>query len=104
MKLIKMLEEHIGEEIHDTKEYAKMAVEYKDEYPDLAELFYKLSAEEKRHADMLHDMAVNEIEKYRKMRGEPPAEMQAVYNYIHNQHMKKAEKAERYRAMYKEAK
>ena len=50
MKIMKLIEEHIGDEIHDMKEYAKLAVEYKDEYPELAELFYNLSTEEKHHA------------------------------------------------------
>lgn len=101
MKLMKIIEEHISEEIHDMKEYAKLAVEYKDECPELAELFYNLSGEEKHHADMLHEKAVGEIEKYRKIHGEPPAEMMAVYDYIHRQHIEKMERAERYREMYK---
>lgn len=104
MKIMKLIEEHIGDEIHDMKEYAKLAVEYKDECPELAELFYNLSGEEKHHADLLHDKAVSEIEKYRKEHGEPPKEMLAVYNYIHGEHIKKMEKAERYRAMYRKEK
>lgn len=101
MKIVKLIEEHISEEIHDMKEYAKMAVEYKDECPELAELFYSLSGEEKRHVDLLHERAASEIEKYRKTHGEPPAEMRAVYDYIHCKNIKKMEKAERYREMYR---
>ena len=37
MKIIKTLEELIEEEVHDTKKYAKLAVEYKDENPALAQ-------------------------------------------------------------------
>ena len=104
MKIMKLIEEHIGDEIHDMKEYAKLAVEYKDECPELAELFYNLSTEEKHHMGLLHEKAVSEIEKYRKNHGEPPKEMLAVYDYIHRKHIEKTEKAERYRAMYRDEK
>lgn len=101
MKIMKILEEHIGDEIHDMKEYAELAMEYKDECPELADLFYNLSTEEKHHADMLHEKAVGELEKYRKTHGEPPVEILAVYAYIRCKNIKKMEKAERIRAMYK---
>ena len=66
MKIIEKLSEKIGEEIHDSKCYAKMALEYKEEYPDLARLLYTLSTEEMSHMTRLHDAVAEIIEDYRK--------------------------------------
>lgn len=38
MKLIKELEEKIDDEIHDIKEYARMAAEVKADHPSLAQV------------------------------------------------------------------
>lgn len=103
MKIIEKLEELICEEIHDMKNYAKMALECKDEHPDLAEVFYKLSTEEKRHADMLHAEAVRMIEAHKKEHGEMSAEACAVYKYIHNKNIEDMEKAKRYQDMYRDS-
>ena len=46
MKLIETLSEKISEEIHDAKSYAELALENRDQYPDLAQTLYSLSLEE----------------------------------------------------------
>lgn len=43
MKEIKLLMEHIEDELEDAHTYAELAVEYKHEDPELADLFYRLS-------------------------------------------------------------
>ena len=91
----------IGEEIHDAEKYARCALSNKDEYPSLAELFVRLSDEEMQHMNLLHEKTVEMIEKYRREKGEPPAAMMAVYNYLHEKHIDEAADVKRLRAMYR---
>ena len=101
MKIIRELEEQIEEEISDIKKYAKLAIEMKAEHPSLAQTLYTISTQEEAHKNMLHNEVVKLIESYRAKHGEPPAEMAAVYDYIHKRHIEKAAEAKRYQEMYK---
>lgn len=100
MKLIRELEDLIEEEIHDVKKYAKMAAELKDEYPMLAQVLYTLSTQEDNHQMALHAEVVKIIDQHRKMHGEPPEAMMAVYEYLHKKHIEKMADARRYQEMY----
>jgi rubrerythrin len=101
MKIIKELEELIEDEIHDVKKYAKMAAEVKDEYPGLAQTLFSISTQEETHQAALHAEVVKIIENHRKTKGEPPATMMAVYEYIHNRHVEKMAEARRYQELFK---
>lgn len=83
MKIIKDTCDYIDEELHDAEKYIKRALEVKQDYPELAELFNMLSSEEMKHMQMLHNQVVKLIDNYRKTEGEPPASMLAVYDYLH---------------------
>jgi hypothetical protein len=37
-----------------------------------------------------HDAVVTIIDAYKKEKGEPPAPMMAIYNYLHERHINKA--------------
>ena len=102
MKLIKKLSEHIEEEIADAKCYAKWALELKDENRNLADTLYSISLDEMKHMGLLHDAVVKVIDEYRKTEGEPPAAMQAVYDYLHQKHIEEAQEAKNYQTMYRE--
>ena len=102
MELIKHIEDQIGEEMHDAKKYIKCALKYREEHKELADLYYWLSQEEMTHADKLHKMVVEIIEEYRKKEGEPPADMMAVYKYIHEKEIEEAAEVKLMWAMYKE--
>lgn len=101
MKVIKLLEELIEEEIHDVKKYAKLAVEYKDEHPALAQVFYNLSTQEDGHQASLHAEVVKIIEEHKRTHGDPPAAMMAVYEYVHKKHINALAEARVYQEMYK---
>lgn len=103
MKLIRDLEELIEEEIHDIKKYAKMAVELKDEYPNMAHVLYTISTQEDGHQAAIHKEVVNIIEEYRRTHGEPPVAMMAVYEYLHKKSIEKLAEARRYQEIYKGA-
>lgn len=102
MQLIKVLEDQINEEMHDSDKYIKLAMQHKEDHKELADLYYWLSQEEMTHADKLHKMVVQYIEEYRKKEGEPPADMMAVYKYIHEKEIEEAAEVKLMWAMYKE--
>lgn len=101
MKEVKLLMEHIEDEIRDAHTYAQLAVEYKEREPEMAELFYRLSQEEMSHMSMLHKEAVKLIENYRREKGQPPEDMMVVYEYLHKRHMCEAEKVGVVQGLYK---
>ena len=101
MKLIQRISEHIEDEIGDSKMYAKWALEEKDSNSSLADVLYTLSQEEAKHANMLHNEVVRIIEAYRREHGDPPAEMMAVYDYLHKKAIDKMAEAKQYQALYK---
>ena len=102
MKVIQRLSEMIDEEIHDADKYITFAEEVRAAYPQLAETAYKLSLGEIEHMKMLHNEVAAIIAAYRKEKGEPPAGMMAVYNYLHQKSIDSAAEVKAKQAMYKE--
>ena len=102
MKIIKCLSEFIEEEIGDAEKYAKKALETKTEYPDIANLMNTLSLEEMKHMQLLHNAVAKLIEDYRKIKGEPPAAMLAVYDYLHEKFIEEAKEVKIMQQMYTE--
>ena len=102
MKIIKELSDYIEDELCDAEKYIKKALTIKEEYPDVAELMNMLSAEEMKHMNLLHNQVVKLIEAYRKSEGEPPAEMLAVYDYLHEKFIEFAKEIKIMQQMYME--
>ena len=102
MKIIKVMSEKIKEELKDAEAYIDLATEWKKDQPEAAGLFAELSAEEMGHVDKLHKGVTELITAYRQTNGEPPAGMMAIYDYLHEQQIEKAEEVKRLQAMYRE--
>ena len=90
MKIIKTIAEKIEEELHDADAYINLAMSWKEEQPDAADVFYELSIEEMGHVDKLHDEVTVLISNYRQKTGEPPKDMLTLWNYLHEKHVAEA--------------
>ena len=103
MKLIKVLSDKIKDELHDARDYVEKALEYKDEYPELSRTLYNISIQEMEHMNMLHNEITVIIQKWRSTNGEPPADMLAVYEYLHKEQIEKSLEIKMLQSMYKGA-
>ena len=101
MTIIKNLAEKIKDELEDAEDYAKRAIKHKDDDRELAQAFYELSTEELRHANLLHEQVVRFIKRHRAEKGEPPAAMQAVWDYLHEEHIEEANEVRLYLEQFK---
>lgn len=103
MKLIKVLSGKIKDELHDAREYVNMALEYKESYPELSRTLFNISTQEMEHMNLLHNEVSAIIQKWRAEHGEPPAEMLAVYNYLHEEQIEESLEIKLIQAMYRES-
>ena len=101
MRIIQELAEMVMEETDGACHYGTRALEVREKYPKLADLLFKLSGEEMQHVAALHDSINSMIAEYKKDHGEPPADMLAVYNYIHRKQIEKAAEVKAKQALYK---
>lgn len=91
MKIIKKISEQIDEELKDAQKYIRCAYNYREDYPALAETYYDLSVAEMGHVSMLHEMVEKIINEYAESNPIPEG-MKAVYDYLHEMHIKAARK------------
>lgn len=103
MKIIETLSHKIEEELCDAKGYVTMAMEVREEYPELSRTLYNISTQEMEHMNLLHGEVTQIIKKYRDTNGEPPADMMAVYDYLHKQQIDKSLEVKMLQTMYKES-
>ena len=91
MEIIKKISQKIDSELEDAQRYIKCAYKVEDEYPQLADTYYKLSLAEMEHVTMLHDCVTNIINEY-KREHEVPEGMKVLYDYLHERQIRWAEK------------
>ena len=101
MKIIQCLSEKIEEELHDAEAYIDLAMNWKSEQPDTANVFYELSLEEMGHVDKLHADVAQVISEYRQTNGEPPKGMLSLYEWLHGKHIAEAMRIKVKQSMYK---
>lgn len=87
MQVIKDLSENIEATLDAAECNIKKAMKYKLDFPLAAKAFYSQSVLLMDSIKAQHDAVVALIEAYRKDKGEPPASMMAIYNYLHERQM-----------------
>lgn len=102
MKVIKELIEMINDELEGAEHYAMCSLKYKHEYPGLANTLHEISTQEMRHVTLLHEEVVKVIKMYREKHGEPPAAMQAVYDWEHEKQIEEAHEIKLLQAQFRE--
>ena len=90
MKIIKCLCEDIESTLDAAEHDIKEALMYKEEYPIVAKSFYAKSVALMDTIKLQHDAVVALIDQVRKEKGEPPASMMAIYDYMHERQINKA--------------
>lgn len=91
MRRIKMIVDDIHEELEGALHYAECFVQAKsDGDPAMAERFRSMSEDELRHATVLHDRAVSEIEKLEE-HYHPTSEMKDGWDKAHREYIRKHE-------------
>jgi sulfite reductase alpha subunit-like flavoprotein len=91
----------LAPELDGAEEYAEGALKHKEKNATLAKTFYDISLDEVKHVNLLHDEVKKMIEAHRREKGEPPQAMLAVYEYLHEKHIKKAAKIKMLQAEYR---
>ena len=91
MEVIKKLSKMIHEEIEDAEKYTKCAIKYKESFPEVSQVLFNLGNEEMNHMEKLHSVVTRVIAEHRAKHGEPPAAMLAVYDYLHEEQIEKAQ-------------
>ena len=103
MTIIETLVDRMDDEIDGAKRYTELAHKYKMEYPRLADKFIELAEAELSHLKVLHAEAARMIENIKETKGEPPADMMAIYNYEHRKQIERVAKIRQMIAEYKNA-
>lgn len=101
MKMIADIIEMINDELDGAEEYAEMANKLKDDDPEHAKVYYDMSLDEMAHTNNLHKIVADEIAKYRRELGDPPASMQAVYDWEHKKYIERAAEVKAMQNVYK---
>jgi hypothetical protein len=87
---IKKLADEIMDELDSAKEYAEKYVEYKaNNDTQWAARFNEMAKDELKHAEYLHELVVNMIQKLSTVYT-PPQEMQEKWDADHKKYVEKA--------------
>ena len=90
MKVIECMSEDIEQTLDMAEENIQAAIKYKETYPAAAKAFYTKSIQLMDGLGAMHEAVVTLIKNYRTEKGEPPAPMLAIYNYMHERQMNQA--------------
>ncbi len=101
MEIIKKLSGMISEEIADAKKYAKCALHYKEDRPELARTFDALSRQEMEHMQVLHNSVVGIIDEAKRSGVVVPPGMMEAWDILHEMHIEAAAEVKAMQAMFR---
>ena len=101
MLIMKKLFKKIKEELKDSECYAEMAIQYKFDYPEVAQTAFNLSDQEYDHAMTLHKL-IEKMAESEKAKGKEP--LQAMKDYYEFIHEMVQEEADEIKAMWEKFK
>lgn len=101
MMEIAEIAKYIRKEMKVADTYAYEAYKHRDQYPELAQKYYKAAVEHMEIADDLHAGAVRMIDDYKRSGHESPEIMRAVWSHEHDMMMDDRECVQRKLDMYK---
>lgn len=88
MRKIKKLIDNINEEIEGAKNYAEIYLEMKAKGEQLASKFKSMADDEIRHAMIIHDYTLQEIDTLKRVYT-PPSEMLEIWDKEHVKYVEK---------------
>lgn len=83
MLKIKELIEKMDDTLEEAEFYAVHSKIEKELFPQISEVYYKLSVEHLNHYMLLHSAVVSVINEYKKTKEEVPHTMNIIWNYEH---------------------
>lgn len=101
MLVIKHLSKQIKNLICQAEEYARCALDYKETDKMLADAYFAKASARIKDIDDFHEQVTRIITNYRKEKGDPPAAMQALYDYIHEEEIENVREVRVLMEMYK---
>lgn len=101
LTIIKHINELIEKSLDMSDYYIRKSLQWKEEYPTLSRALYEASLDEADNYTRLHGVGVSLIQAYREKNGPPPANMQAIYDYLHEKHINHAVEIKNLQNMYK---
>lgn len=103
MKIIEKLSDDIEKKISQAECSARSALELKDSYPALAEVYHKIAVQELADMGLLHTQVVSIIDDYKKKNGDPPQAMKVLYDILHRKHIEHTVTVKNMLSLYKES-
>lgn len=102
MEKIMEMTKQIDYLMHKAKHDAKKAIKLKADDPETAAMYLRHSQEKMERVLDKHKEIAEMISEYREKNGNPPANMQKMYDYLHEKYLHKAQKIKGLQAAYKD--
>lgn len=101
MQIISDISDTIEELLDAAEEHIECAHRIKEKYLACAQAYYAISINEMTGVQALHEQVTKLIAEYQAEHGDPPERMMGRYEYIHEKHIKKANKIKILQGLFK---